>query len=414
MIKLANPDRQFIYVLAMGAPLAVVAREAVEHYGDDYLNHPVGTGPFKVKEWVRGQKIVYEKNKAYRKETYPAEGEPKDKEEGLLADAGKQLPLVDEFVYHVYVETQPRWLNFLKGNLDLVTVPKESFAQVVDENKNLKENIRSKGIVAKPFASPDLVYYSFNMDDPVIGKNIYLRQAMSLAFDRMDKIKIFYNDRAVLSNGPVPPGLGGYDPNQKDPWQYDLAKAKAALEKAKKRHKELTGEDELPPIQLDAVASATARQWGDHTRGAYDKIGLKVSFNTQTWPQYLQKLNKGQFQFGGSGWRGDYPDAENFLQLFYGPHRSPGSNHCNFDNAEYNKRYEEMKNLPDGERRTQLIREMTDILHKEVPAVFLAHRLGFPLQHKWLRNHKPDYFMRNKPKYLDIDMVAKAETKPKL
>ncbi|MGD9109565.1 MAG: ABC transporter substrate-binding protein, partial [Phycisphaerales bacterium] len=123
VIKLKRPWPQIMYVLAY-LPTAVMAHEAVEYYGKNVGNHPVGTGSFKLKVWNRGSYIEMVRNPRCRFDPYPSEGEPGDLEKGLLADAGKAMPFVDRIVWRVVVEDQPRWLMFLQGDIDITSIPK--------------------------------------------------------------------------------------------------------------------------------------------------------------------------------------------------------------------------------------------------------------------------------------------------
>jgi len=228
---LVKPVSYFNYLLTMSYAM-VVAPEAVDYYGEEYLNHPVGSGPYHLTKWVKGSKLVLEKNLHYRDEFYPSEGAPGDREAGLLADAGKKIPFIDKIELHIITESQPRWLKFESGQLDGVEIPKDNFDNTVKDGELLPKYI-DKGMILAKWQQPDLTYTAFNMKDPIVGKNKFLRQAMNLAFDAREDLKIFQNGRGILSHSPIPPDMDGYDADFKNNFQdYNLDKARELLKKA--------------------------------------------------------------------------------------------------------------------------------------------------------------------------------------
>ena len=121
----------------MPRPLAPVPSEAVEYYGDEFMNHPVGTGPFMLDSWTRGSKLVMARNPKFREEKYPHEGEDGDEQAGLLVDAGKALPLIDRAEYRVILEDQPYWLTFMNGETDAAGIPKDAFDSAINSDREL-------------------------------------------------------------------------------------------------------------------------------------------------------------------------------------------------------------------------------------------------------------------------------------
>ncbi len=402
-IKLKETSGQFLYFLAMPFS-AVVAKEAVETYGKEFINHPVGTGPFVMKEFNAASKIVYDKNPTYRVELYPSEGEASDQTAGLLEDAGKRLPLVDRVVVEVVVEDQPRWLKFMKGEFDASGIPKDNFSQAMDASgKELNADLKGKGVKLAVNPSLDVTHYSFNMTDPVFGKNKLLRQAISLAFDSKPLIELFYNGRAIPAQGPIPPGLSGYDPEFKNPYrEFNLEKAKELLAKAG-----YAGGKGLDPIEFQTLSSSTTRQMNEYFAKAIEALGLKVKFNTYSWPEFQQKVKSKQGQMWSFAWSADYPDAENFLQLFYSKNASPGPNDANYASAEFDRLYEQSLRLQDSPARTELYKKMSKIVVEDNPWIFGVHRLTYQLQHPWLKNWKYTEFDSTRGKYLRIDTALR-------
>jgi oligopeptide transport system substrate-binding protein len=408
VIKLKKPFFQLYYVLAMTYS-APIAKEAAEKYGKEYANHPVGTGPYMLKEWKRGTKVELIKNPNWLGGTYPTEGEATDAEKGLLADAGKSLPFSDRVVILEQNEDQPRWLNFFKGNTDFVEIPKDNYDTAVKDNK-LKSEIAEKGIKLDIAPDPEVTYTGFNMVDPIVGKNRNLRLAIAHAVDTKTFITKFYNDRAVMAQSPIPPGIDGYDPEFKNPHkEYNVAKAKEFLAKA--GYPDGKG---LPELEYSDYSGSTSRQMTEFYKQALEAIGIKMRISTSSWPQFTLKLNDKKAQIFGIAWGADYPDAENFLQLLYGPNQSPGPNNSNFNDAEYNELYKKAALLPPGPARTKIYQQMRDIFAREMPWVPMAHRLMYTLQHGWLYNFKYSAVNYDTFKYLRVDPKKRAELKVKL
>lgn len=400
-ITLTNRSAQFLYALAMSFT-RVVPREAVEAYGKEFLNHPVGTGPFKMAEFNGASKVVWVKNPTYRKEVYPSEGEASDQAAGLLADAGKLLPLAERVEFRIFEESQPMWLTFMSGKLDYAGIPKDNFAQAISPSKDLTPELKQKGILLIKSPELDITHFSFNMTDPVVGKNKYLRQAMSLAYDEAAFIDLFYNGRAIAAQGPIPPGVEGYDPNFKNPFrQFDVAKAKELMAKAG-----FPDGKGLAPIEYNTMSDSTSRQSTEFAEKMFGAIGVKLKVNTYSWPEFQQAVKNKRGQLWSFAWSADYPDAENFLQLFYSKNASPGPNDANYSNLEFDKLYEQSLALPDSPERTALYKKMAQMLVEDCPWIFGAHRLSYTLTQPWLKNFKPHDFMHGAARFMRVDKAA--------
>jgi len=401
-LKLTKRSAQFLYSLAMSFTCAV-PHEAVEHYGKEFLNHPVGTGPFRLEEYNPASKLVWVKNPTYRKELYPSEGEPSDKENGNLVDAGKPLPFSDKLVVQVFVEQQPQWLTFLSGKLDASSIPKDNFAQAITSGKELTPELKEKGIRLIIAPGLDITHDTFNMVDPLFGKNKFLRQAISLAINEEPIIELFYNGRAIPAQGPIPPGIEGYDPEFKNPYrQFNLAKAKELLAKAG-----FPDGKGLAPIEFATVASSTSRQMTEYFEKSLSAIGVKVKVNSYSWPEFQAAVRNKRAQMWGQAWSADYPDAENFLALFYGKNVSPGPNDSNYQNPEFDRLYEKALTLQDTPARTAIYKQMVKMLVEDAPWIFGVHRLGYGLVQPWLKNYKQHDFDHSKAKYYRVDPSLK-------
>jgi len=411
VIKLTQPYYQLPYVLAMGYSSAV-PREAVEKYGAEFLNNPVGTGPFmlaKASDWIRGSKITLKRNPNWRGEKYPSDGDAGDQAAGLLADAGKSLPFTDTLVFTETPEEQPRWQNFAKGNTDYVWIPSDNFDSVVKDGKAIPE-WAAKGLKLDITDAVEITYVGMNQKDPILGKNKELRHALSLAIDVPDAIKKFQNGMAIQAQGPIPPGVDGYDPNFKNPYgAVNIEKAKELLAKAG-----YPGGKGLPELALTGLADSKSRQKAENYVSQWAKLGVKVKIDAATWPQFLEKVKKSEVQLFQAAWGADYPDAQNFLALFYTKNMSPGSNDTNFSNPEFDKLYEKALTLPPGSERTALYQRMRDIVVEESPWIFSMTRKYYRAYHGWLNNFKYNEIDYDFLKYLRVDPKKRAELKAKL
>lgn len=407
-VTLEKPFPQFVFVLTMPYS-SVVPHEAVEFYGPDFKSKSVGTGPYRLVKLNRNSEVIMEKNPTYRKEVYPSEGMPGDKEKGLLDDAGKTLPLNDGVIIKIFVEDQPRWLNFMKGELDYVNIPKDNYDSAMN-GKELKPEFAKKSISLQIAAQLDSVYQTWNLEDPVWGqknpKGKLLRKAACYAIDSQEFIEKFYNGRAISSQGPVPPEVVGYDPNLKNPCKdFSIEKAKELLVQAG-----YPGGKGLS-LNFETTGGTTGRQIAEYIQQSLGKIGIEVKISMNTWPEFITKQRQKKAQFFGLAWGADYPDAENFFQLFYGPNESPGSNNSNYKNAEFDALYKKAAVLNDGPERSALYKKMSEHLVEEAPWIYQVHRIYFYMSHGWLKNFKKNELSHSYGKFYRIDQDEKARLK---
>lgn len=407
-ILLKEPYYQLVYVLAM-TPSTPIPHEAIKHYDKEFTNHPVGTGPFKLKQWTRNSQIELVRNENYRDDFYPTEGEEGDKAAGLLKDAGQKVPFADRLVFFEIIEDQPRWLTFMKGNADYETPPKDNYDSAISADKTVTDELKKMQIKLDIVPDPDLTYIAFNMEDDFLRKNKLVRRAMQMAYDEKTSIEKFYNGRAISAQSPIPPTIDGYDPDYKNPYKEGTVEdAKELLKKAG-----FPGGEGIPELEYAISSGSTARQMGEFFKQEMNKIGIKINLRAYSWPQLTERIRNRKNQIWGLAWLADYPDAENFLQLIYGPNSSPGPNGANFSHAKYNELYEKAVQLPPGKERTAIYHKMRDIAVEEHPWIINVHRLGFFLSHSWLKNFKPNRVIDGAMKYYRVDPKARAEQKAK-
>lgn len=404
-LKLVKPDPQLLYVLAMSFT-APVSREAVAAYADsqgNLLDHPIGTGPFRLTRWERNHEVVMDRNPNFRAEFYPSHGSSVFRKSGMLEDAGKPLPFIDRVRLKIIKEAQPRWLNFMKGNEDLIVLPKDNFKQAITDQVNLAPELVRKGIHLNIETGVVIRYLSFNMKDQLIGSSKLLRQALSSAIDRDQWISIFTNGTGKKMVNAVPPGIPDRPRTEKIKYDFNLTRAKELLKKA--GYPQGQG---LPVLKFDLRgASTTDRQLGDFIVQQFSQIGVKVDVIPNTFPAYLEKQKQGNLQLSFGGWGMDYPDVENIYQLLYGPNQSPGPGDSNYDNAEFNQLYQKMEVMAPGVKRAAWVQKMDDILQEECPWALGYYEASYDLSQPWFMNYRGSDIILNKYKYYRINNEIK-------
>jgi oligopeptide transport system substrate-binding protein len=409
-MKVTRVNPLALYPLAM-SQLSIVPHEAVKFYGNDFEHHPVGTGPYIMKDNQRRGEMIMIKNQDYWA-TYPTEGEAADRAKGLLADAGKKLPMIDEIRLPLVEEAQPAILSFQRGDLDVVGIDKDNFGNfmaITDGKVSLLPKWENKiKFTAIPGLSMEC--FKFNMKDPVVGgytkEKIALRQALAHAINTANYIELMMNGRAMRLNSIVPHPIAGSE------WTMPAEYYEYNVEEAKKKLQEAgypKGEG-LPEIVFEYRASTTqTRQQWEFVRNELANVGIKARANFQTFSAWLQKTEQGNFQISGAGWMADYPDAENFYQLLYGPNTPPGPNDGSYKNAEYDELYEQMRFMENTPERFAKMQRMNEIIKAQVPSLLLYNAMRVGLITPWVKNLKRNIMYHPPLKYLDIDLKRKAE-----
>jgi oligopeptide transport system substrate-binding protein len=397
-ITLTRPHSFLFYWLAH-LPTAPVAREVLDRYGRDLVDHPVGTGPFKLTGNFRSNRFSMVRNGNYREEFYPDRAAEELAGRGLLKDAGRPIPFLDRIEWTTIEESQPYWLSFLAGKIDSAGIPKDNFSQVITPDQKLSPAMIARGIRLIKAEDPSIFYYGFNMDDPAVGENKTLRQAMSLAFDRETYIETFLNGRGKIPAGPIPPVIPGFRPDKVNPYtRYDLEAARELLREAVE-----TAGGPIPTLKLAMPGTdTTARQQGEFFRIQMRRLGLEVEVDYMTWPKFQDAAKTRSHQIFALGWVADYPDAQNFLLLFYGPNGAPGPNTSNYRNPEFDELYERAIAIADPEKRIPLYHQMEDIVIEDCPWLLTTCRVVYALYHDRLKNYYPHDFISGTMKFQKV------------
>jgi len=419
-IRLTEPDLRFLYVLAI-ANTGAMAREVVEAYGNDIGAHPVGTGPYVLGRYKRSSQIELVANPDYREVTYAPSGPvPATSQPVAAALKGKRLPRNARVDIRIIEEGQGQWLAFLNREVDLLELlPAEFTPQALTDGK-LKPELAARGIVHQLLVRPNVAFTYFNMEDPLLGgyspEKIALRRAISMGYNLDEAIRVLYYGRAHPASGPIPPDIAGYDPTLKTNAQlYDPAAARALLDKYGYKDRDGDGFREQPdgkPLTLDrwSVPASSQRQGDELWKKNMNAIGLRIEFKKDKLPELRKLARQGKIPMRGDGWNADYPDAENFMQLLYGPNIGQ-ANYSRFNLPEFNKLYDEARRLPDSAQRTKLFSRMTELVVAYAPWRVTINDLEDTFAHPWARDFVPHPIRSQVWAYIDVDAAARAKSR---
>ncbi|HEU4622462.1 MAG TPA: ABC transporter substrate-binding protein, partial [Burkholderiaceae bacterium] len=443
-IRVIGKYPQFRYWLAMPF-FAPIPWEADRFYAQPGMadraltlnTWPIGTGPFMLVE-QRPNRYVMEKNPNFRFEPYPCEGMPGDREQGLLNDCGKPLPRVDRVVSTLEKEREPLETKFMQGYYDIPEVERLdtgfAFLRELMDNTGRAPLLRERGVHLATSPDPNSWYMGFNWLDPVVGKgatpedevrNRKLRQAISIATDWEEYASIFFDTYgpALTAMGPVPPALFGYTEGRAGlnpithAWRDGRAQRRS-IEEAKKLLAEagyVNGRDVKTgrPLVLYYDSNGTGPAYQsrlDWQVKQLRKLDIQLEIRAADYNRFQDRMRKGHAQIFFWGWNADYPDPENFLFLLYGPQgkvKHDGENAANYENAEYDRLYVRMRDLPDGPRRQAVIDRMVDIARNDAVWMFGLFPGNTQITQPWVRNAKPTIIIRNHVSYLGVDPGAR-------
>ena len=418
-ITLTRPYPQLIHTLVQGYA-AVVPREAVEHYGQEFSSHPVGSGPFRLRS-RDSVRAIMTKNPDFRQIAFDLDDEGFDPEvhinQGFEQLQGKNPPFVDRLEIEFVGESAARWNAFVADAVDFIKVPASQLNKILKQRKPImlhQEYAEKYKFETSPESG--FIYMNFNMADQRIGyhpesgqnrRNNALRCAMVKAFGWEKRNQAFFYNIGQVFPGIIPPTVPEFEEHGDASYiQRDLPGARNLLREND------WNEDTLPTLEYGFPTSVRGRQAFEQFRNFMMDIGYPAGkimpLIYATYGDYQRAYSQGKVTLMDSSWTMDYPDVENVMQLYYGPNASPGSNSANYNNPHYNRLYEASAVMSESPQRTEIYREMNQILMDDCASFTgITRTMVFVWNKRFVM--KPDrsflggYFMR----FVDIAEAAK-------
>jgi len=397
VIHLKQPDFNFSHVLAFILSGAV-AREAIEHYGEESAAKPVGTGPFRLKSYTRSSRIVLEANPRFRE----------------VAREGRRLPLIGGVEISIMEETQSRWLAFQRGETDMEYQLEDVASVFMASDGTLRPEFAARGIRLDRSVQPEITYLYFNMQDKTVGglgkERIALRRAIAMAYKVEDQIRILRKGQALRAHYPIPPGVAGHDPEYRSSIPYDPRAANALLDKfGYKRGPD--GYRRMPDgsplvFRYSSIPTEIYRQFDELMKRSLDAIGIRLEVHKDRFPELIKLENQCRLMARSAAWVADYPDGDNFMQLLYGPNAGQSNNAC-YRSPEYDKRYERSRLLPDGPERDKLYREMARIMETDTVWLLADSRYRNVLLQPRVKGFKKHPVMHTEWLHIDLDPLPR-------
>ena len=413
-VKLKDTDYNFAYIMAMPATSAA-AREVIETYATDTNAHPIGTGPYILKEWQRKTKIVLEANPEYREVIWDSKGSDDSRDRAAVAAMqGKRIPQIGRVEISIIEEEQSRWLAFQNKQIDWIA-RFGTFAPVAIPENKLAKNLADQGIEWDRSSETEITYYAFNMLDPVVGgmslPKIALRRAMLMAYDIDEEIRVIRKNQAFAVRSPIPPGVVGHDPKYRGIIRHDPVLANKLLDyfgykKGTDGYRNNPDGSRLV-ITLTSESQAISREYDELWKKSLDAIGLRFESRKGPFSDNLKAAEACQLAMWGAAWHSDYPDGENFMQLLYGPNTHQSNNAC-YQSAAFDKMYDQIKVMPDSPERTRIFDMMARQMEVDSVWKMGVARYRNVLVYPWVKGYRYHPILANSVfQYLDIDPSAR-------
>jgi ABC-type transport system substrate-binding protein len=421
-IKLGTPAPRFLQNLADASLMGAVAREVVEKYGEGIMEHPVGTGPFRLVEWRRSSFLALERNPDYRTDIFDATPDPSDPDAQKIARElhGKHLPLIDRVEISIIEEGQPRWLSFLNGEADFLYMMPRDMADLALPSGRPAPNLVKKHIQIERAPQIDVTFLVYNVDNPVVGgytpEKIALRRAISLGYDTAETIRTLYKFQAFPAQAVIMPGEYGYDTALRtENGLSSVARAKALLDEygyVPHRGTPWRDNPDGSPlvIEISTEPDQRARTMDEIFKKSLDALNIRCSFKVAQFPDQLKAAQAGNFMIWSLGQSAAVPDPSDTLRLGYGP-SSGAYNLSRFKLPAFDALYLQQNQMPDGPQRLLVLRQMTALLTAYAPMKYVTHRYTIDMAYPWVKYYRrwpfarPDFW-----RYVDIDPALKDAT----
>ncbi len=407
------------YVLAM-PQFGAVAREVIEAYGSNTHAHPVGTGPYMLKDWKPSVHTTLVANPNYRQEVYNyVPGNNKEDQQIAREMNGKTVPQIGQIEISVIIEEQPLWLAFKSGEIDVLvenpSLPQPVVRQALimdptnPRRAELKPELKEQGIELKRKISPEIIYYHFNMQNPVVGglskEKIALRRAIGMAFDFDETIRDIRRNQSIRMQSIIPEGVVGHHSEYKLATEYNPALANALLERFNYKVG-IDGYRTLPDgspllIEYQADEGAIGRQWTEYWKKAYERVKIKMVAKVGPFNENLKAVSQCQYMMTGSAWGADFPDGSNFMALLAGKNINQINNAC-YKSPKFDALYAKTESMADGPERDALYQQMNQIVAADSPWIFGDTRMRNGVFNKWVKGGKMHPQLGSIWRFLDI------------
>ena len=391
-----------------GLPTMAVAREAIEAAGADVMARPVGTGPYVLKEWRKGSRVVLEANPHYRRIAFPASSHPAHR---ALVERmkGVALPAIGRIEIAIIEEFLPELLSFEKGELDVVAIGGSTLGRVL-HNDALRPDLAERGVRHVRSVAPYIVFVYFNLDDAEIGglapERIALRRAIGMGYNTPEYIRVMYAGQGQPASQLLPPHVEGHDPSLRNAAAYDPAAARALLDRFGWRDRDGDGYRETPdgkPFVLvhSSMPDSFSRESDTLWLRSMDAIGIRMRVNTAPFADLLKQSLAGRLPMFHMGYRALDPSGFEILSTLWGK-SPPDTNRSRFKLPEYDAAYEAFLRTPPGPQRNALVRTMSELAQTYAPMTFQVNPVANVFVHKRVHGYHPSPFGFSW-KYLDVD-----------
>lgn len=413
VIRLTSPDQNFPMLLAH-QPAGAVAREVIEKYRDKagfVMGHPIGTGPYMLSRWTPGSRIILKANPDFRSFVWNFKASTPEDQKIVKAMQGKKMPQIGEIDIQVMEEGQSRWLSFIKDEVDLFALDGELTVQALQDGK-LKPELVKKGVQLSRITDPSIDYHYWNMQNPIVGglskDKIALRRAMAMAFSADNYINILQKGDSQKLQAPIPSGVVGYDPNYRSSIPYSVKAANLLLDHY---HYKVAADGwrtkpNGKPLVIEMTLSGNnlrSQQQAEFWKKTLDSIKIKMTTKSMPFAEALKLEKQCKTMFKASAWIADYPDADNFMQLFYGKNIKITNNGC-VKIPEYDRLYEQAQKMTPSPERDAIYAKMSRLLEVYMPVQVIGARYRNILAQPRVIGFKKHPILPAEWMYIDIDL----------
>lgn len=381
-IKLQQPFMPFLQILSMNY-CNVVPIEALEMYGKEFRSHPVGTGPFVLSKWLEGQAMILRRNPSY-----------------FEVIDGQRLPYVDGVRISFIGDRKTAFLQLLEGNLDFVNGFDPGLAfEILTRDGQLQSKYQSNvNLYRGPYLSTEYLGINLAYPESTYLKQKAFRQALNYAIDRpqlLQVVKRGLGHPAFASFAPK--GLPTFDEGKVKGYNYNPTLARSLLKQS--------GYYDLPEDQRKPLALFTSKEYSDmclFVVKQWEKVGIKCRVELAESVTVREMMRTGKVLFFRGNWMADYPDAENFMTVFYGKNEAP-PNYTRFSNPLFDQLYQASLMENDGDKRAELIHKMEQIIIDEAPVIMLFYD-----EVAIFTSKKIEHFRTNPLNILKVKLIKKA------